>query len=100
MQHPYSLYVFLLQINSRALMKQSLKARDSGQPNHRWLVSLCAMAMLAWTAQFAADWYKPHSDIGLSQLKKMELAHTIEHERPERSRTTRVESKPDPIALP
>ncbi len=67
--------------------------------NQHWLVGLGATVTLLWTAQFAAGWFKPHSELELAQHKKIELAHTIQFERHENTRAFRLESKTDPIAI-
>lgn len=79
--------------------------RDSSHPGTGktgpcWFVALCAMVLLAWSMQGAASWFKPHSDIGLSQSSAFEPAHTPRTAWPESSHATRLESKPDPLALP
>jgi hypothetical protein len=65
-----------------------------------WFVALCAVALLAWSMQGAAGWFKPHSDIGLSQFTKFDPAHTPRTAWQESSSVTRLESKPEPAALP
>jgi hypothetical protein len=63
-----------------------------------WLSALGLLTALLWTAQFAVDWYVPHSDIGTAQLDKIELAHVIHTESSDIRRAVRLESKPDPVA--
>lgn len=67
-------------------------------PQKLWLSALGLLTALLWTAQFAADWYVPHSDIGIAELDKIELAHVIHTESSDSSRAIRLESKPDPAA--
>jgi len=57
--------------------------------------SALVLTTLLWTAQFAADWFVPHSDIGIAQLGKIELAHVSSRERTDSSRAFRLENKPD-----
>jgi hypothetical protein len=67
--------------------------------NQGWLIGLGVMVTLLWTSQLAADWFKPHSEIGFAQHSKIELALVIEHEWSGTSRAFRLESTPDPTAL-
>lgn len=62
-------------------------------------VRLSALGMLVallWTVQIAADWFLPHSDIGIAELDKIELANAIQTESSDSSRVLRLESKSDP----
>ena len=67
-------------------------------PQRAWLSALGLLTALLWTAQFAVDWYVPHSKIGIAELDKIELAHVIHTESSDNSRAIRLESKPDPAA--
>ncbi|MDZ4729271.1 MAG: hypothetical protein SH820_04945 [Xanthomonadales bacterium] len=67
--------------------------------NQGWLIGLGVMITLLWTSQFAADWFKPHNEIEFAQHSKIELANVIGSERSGINRVSRLESKPDPIAL-
>ena len=67
--------------------------------NHSWLIGLGVVITLLWTSQFAADWFKPHNEIEFTQHSKIELAHVIESVWNGISTASRLESKPDPIAL-
>lgn len=66
------------------------------KPQRVWLSALGLLTALLWTAQIAADWFLPHSDIGIAELDKIELANVIHSESGDGSRALRLESKSDP----
>lgn len=69
------------------------------KPNQGWLIGLGVLIALLWTAQFAADRFKPYSENEFVRHSKLELANTVEPGWTEFSRASRLESEPDTTAL-
>jgi hypothetical protein len=67
--------------------------------NQNWLISLGVTITLLWATQFAADWFRPHSDIEFAQHSKIERANIIQSEWSGFNRASRLESKHDPVAF-